>query len=269
MPNLTVAVVGDNTIDRYVGPRGRDYIGGNAVNVAVQLAERGFDVRYFGAVGSDPEGSLIGDELVARGVNVDGLVTLPGPTAMTLLSIDASGDRHIEEERYGVAAEYYPRGAELASMAAADWVQLGMVPRASELRQALRDRRRKVRVGQDCSVSTGYRDLSVAFESADLDRAHTVGSAALSGGAELSVVTLGAHGSIAFSSGAPEVNQPALGVEAIDTTGAGDSFIAGFVATFLQSLDVARAMATGAAWAARTCTHFGGFPQREGRHTPL
>jgi fructoselysine 6-kinase len=268
MPNLTVAVVGDNTIDRYVGPQGRDYVGGNAVNVAVQLAERGIDVRYFGAVGSDPEGAVVGEELQARGVNVDGLVTRSGATGLTLISVDASGERHIDDDRFGVSAQYYPSDAEIAAMAKADWVQIGMVPRATELRRALRDRPRKARVGQDCSVSTGYRYLSVAFQSAGLDDARAVGKAALSGGAELSVVTLGAEGSIAFGGGGREVSQPAVDVEAIDTTGAGDSFIAGFVTAFLQSLDLPRAMATGAAWAARTCTHYGGFPQREGRHSP-
>jgi fructoselysine 6-kinase len=262
MQNLTVAVVGDNTIDRYVGSDGRDYVGGNAVNVAVQLAERGIDVRYFGAVGPDHEGSWIRDELLLRGVNVDGLVTMEGSTALTLISVDDSGDRHIDEERFGVTAQYYPADAEIRSMATADWVQIGMLPRANELRRELRTQRPKVRVGQDCSVSGGYRDLSVAFESAELDRAHAVGETALSKGAPLAVVTLGADGSIAFVGGNGEIKQPAMQVDAIDTTGAGDSFIAGFIAAFLQSLDVPAAMAAGAAWAARTCLHFGGFPQQ-------
>jgi len=255
MQNLTVAVVGDNTIDRYVGPNGRDYVGGNAVNVAVQLAERGIDVRYFG--------SRIHDELVTRGVNVDGLVTMQGPTALTLISVDVSGDRHIDEERFGVTAQYYPTDAEITSMTTADWVQIGMLPRASELRRELRTQRPKVRVGQDCSVSAGYRDLSIAFESTDVEHAHAVGEAALSKGASLAIVTLGADGAIAFTRGDGEIKQPAMQVEAVDTTGAGDSFIAGFVAAFLQSLDVPTAMAAGAAWAARTCSHFGGFPQED------
>jgi len=263
MQNLTVAVVGDNTIDRYVGPNGRDYVGGNAVNVAVQLAERGIDVRYFGAVGPDSEGSRIHDELVTRGVNVDGLVTMQGPTALTLISVDVSGDRHIDEERFGVTAQYYPTDAEITSMTTADWVQIGMLPRASELRRELRTQRPKVRVGQDCSVSAGYRDLSIAFESTDVEHAHAVGEAALSKGASLAIVTLGADGAIAFTRGDGEIKQPAMQVDAVDTTGAGDSFIAGFVAAFLQSLDVPTAMAAGAAWAARTCSHFGGFPQED------
>jgi len=262
MQNLTVAVVGDNTIDRYVGPNGRDYIGGNAVNVAVGLAERGIDVRYFGAVGLDQEGSRIRDELLSRGVNVEGLVTMQGPTALTLISVDAAGDRHIDEEHFGVTAQYYPADADIKSMVTADWVQIGMLPRANELRRQLRTQRPKVRVGQDCSVSAGYRDLSVAFESVDLGHAHAVGETALSKGAALTVVTLGADGSIAFVRGEDEIKQHAMRTEVVDTTGAGDSFIAGFIAVFLQSLDLPAAMAAGSAWAARTCSHFGGFPQR-------
>lgn len=50
-------VVGDNTIDRYLGDSPRDLIGGNALNVAVQPAPAGHDVRYYGAAG--PDGELV------------------------------------------------------------------------------------------------------------------------------------------------------------------------------------------------------------------
>ena len=261
MPHQTVAVVGDNTIDRYVGPGGRDYVGGNAVNVAVQLAERGVDVRYYGAVGTDPEGSRIRDELAHRSVAIDCLTTVAGATALTVISVDGSGERHLDEEFFGVTADYFPTDAEIRAIADADWVQIGMVPRATELRRSLRAIRPKIRIGQDCVVAEGYDHLSVAFESSDVARAQPVAAAALARGAQLAVVTLGPDGSVALGPGGLEVKQPALQVKATDTTGAGDSFIAGFVATFLNSLDVTVAMASGAAWAARTCTHVAGFPQ--------
>jgi fructoselysine 6-kinase len=261
MPNLSVAVVGDNTIDRYLGARQQDYIGGNAVNVAVQLAERGVDVRYYGAVGPDRDGELVRAALATRHVDVDGLITVDGATAVTLIRVDDTGERHLEEERFGVTAEYFPTDTEVAEIAEADWVQIGMLTRASDLRTALRAARRKLRIGQDCSVAAGYRELSVAFKSASAEQGRTEAEAALAGGAALAVVTLGADGALALAANQPELNQHALPIDAVDTTGAGDSFIAGFVASYLQSLDVAAAMASGAAWAARTCTHVGGFPQ--------
>ena len=44
------AAIGDNCIDRYL-PLNQAAVGGNAVNVAVQLALLGQDCGYFGAVG--------------------------------------------------------------------------------------------------------------------------------------------------------------------------------------------------------------------------
>jgi fructoselysine 6-kinase len=266
MPNLTVAVVGDNTIDRYVGPRGCDYVGGNAVNVAVQLAERGLEVQYYGAVGTDREGALIRDTLADRQIDVTGLQSRPGATALTLISVDASGERHLDEEHFGVTAGYHPDEAQIERIADADWVQIGMLSRATELRAALRARRPKIRIGQDCSVAAGYRDLSVAFLSAEPAGAAAAAEAGLREGAELVVTTLGADGAIAFGRHGFTLEQAADPVDAVDTTGAGDSFIAGFVAAYLRSYDLAAAMAAGAAWAARTCTHIGGFPQQPVSH---
>jgi fructoselysine 6-kinase len=261
MPNLTVAVVGDNTIDRYVGRQGGDYVGGNAVNVAVQLAERGYDVHYFGAVGPDAEGDRIRAELVSRGVTPTGLVTLPGATALTVISVDDTGDRHMDSEMFGVTAEYHPSSAALTLIANADWIQIGMLPRATAFRGAVRARRPDARIGQDCSVADGYQDLTVVFESTDTEHAESVAKTALAQGAELVVTTLGAEGATAFGPAGQIVSQPALTVDAVDTTGAGDSFIAGFVASFLEVPDVSAAMTSGAQWAARTCSHFAGFPQ--------
>jgi sugar/nucleoside kinase (ribokinase family) len=264
-----VAVVGDNTIDRYRGTSRQDYVGGNAVNVAVQLAERGLAVRYFGAVGPDPEGDRIRDVLTSRGVDVENLVTLPGKSALTVIRVDPAGDRHIEAEDFGVTAEYFPGEEEIARIASADWVQIGMLPRAGDLRRRLRASRAQLRIGQDCSVSDGYADLTVAFQSAPVSQAPALAAQALANGAGLAVMTLGPDGSTAYGHERLEIHQPALPVRVVDTTGAGDSFIAGFVSAFLGSAGVASALAEGARWAARTCTHIAGFPQPDGEREPV
>ncbi|MCL2781161.1 MAG: PfkB family carbohydrate kinase [Actinomycetia bacterium] len=271
MTRPTVAVIGDNTIDRYVGPAGGDYVGGNAVNVAVQLAEHGFAVHYFGAVGPDQEGERIRDALSVRGVDIEGLVTYPGESALTVIRVDDFGDRHMEEEHFGVTAEYFPSEAAMARIADADWIQIGMLPRADELRRRLRAMSPTLRMGQDCSVSSGYRELAVAFVSGDVISAPSVASRALAGGAQLAVVTHGADGSTAYRAEGGSVHQGIVPVAVVDTTGAGDSFIAGFVAALLRSGALAAAMSEGASWAAQTCSHLGGFrqtgadPPRRGR----
>ena len=256
-----IAVVGDNTIDSYVGRLERRLVGGNAVNCAVQLAARGLEVEYFGAVGDDEPGGVVRRVLMDRGVGCDGLVPMEGDTALTVVRVLPSGDRVFEEEDFGVTARYYPDDERLERIAAADWVHLGMLPRAAELVAALRARRSGVPISQDCAVSAGAAGLSVAFQSAgEQGEPEAVARDLLAGGAMLGVVTRGAQGALAFD-GRTVFHQPALPTEVVDTTGAGDSFISGFIASRLRGEGVPAALAAGAEWAAATCRHLGGFLQ--------
>ncbi|WP_235934191.1 PfkB family carbohydrate kinase, partial [Agromyces humi] len=162
---FVIATVGDNTIDRYVGDESARYTGGNAYNVAAQLAGRGRSVAYFGAVGADADGRTIARGLHRAGIDPVGLVTLAGPTAVTTIRVDG-GDRVFESEEFGVTADYFPSDAHLELLARARWVHVGMLPRADELRTRLAalDRGRPV-VSQDCGVASGFSDLDVAFGS--------------------------------------------------------------------------------------------------------
>jgi fructoselysine 6-kinase len=83
---------------------------------------------------------------------------------------------------------------------------------------------------------------------------------ALDGGAALAVVTCGAAGSRAYD-GETWWSQPALPTDPVDTTGAGDSFIAGFLEARTVGASVGAALLRGAQQAAQTCTHLGGWPQ--------
>ena len=53
------AVVGDNCLDVFLPPAAGSLVGGNAVNVAVQLRSCGRRSHYFGAVGEDAAGAAI------------------------------------------------------------------------------------------------------------------------------------------------------------------------------------------------------------------
>lgn len=251
------AVVGDNTIDRYVGAEQQDLVGGNAVNVAVQLALSGERVRYYGAVADDDDGAFIRAVLLDSGVDVGGLVVLPGKTAVTLIRVLPDGDRVFEREDFGVTADYVPAPEHVQEIADSDWVQLGMLPDAGKLRDQLPD----IRIGQDCAVAAGFDGLAVAFGSVGAEDPSSFARAALEGGAELAVVTRGALGAIAYPASGNPVAVDAAPTQVVDTTGAGDSFIAGFIAARAAGSSVESALADGARWAAVTCEHRGGFPQ--------
>ncbi|MCU1634877.1 MAG: putative carbohydrate kinase [Cryobacterium sp.] len=257
-----VAVVGDNTIDRYVGTAERVFVGGNALNVAVNLVAAGIEAHYYGAIGPDADGHLIRRGLVESGVRTTGLVTLAGRTALTVIRLTADGDRVFESEEFGVTADYFPGTAELEDIARADWVHIGMLPRADDLRDELAARGTRAVVSQDCAVAAGFSRLDVAFGSVGKSEqaARDWAVSALRGGSGSVVVTRGPAGALATDGSVwwYQVAQPA---DVVDTTGAGDSFIAGFIESRLRSRSIARALAVGSRRAAATCGHPGGWPQ--------
>lgn len=261
MNNLSLAAVGDNTVDIYYGADEESFIGGNALNTAVQWSLMGARVGYYGAVGSDDLGFRVRDALVKNKVNTDGLTELPGKTSTTLIRVEPSGDRIIAQDNFEVSATYMPSADDLDEIATRAFVHIGMSSFASRIRNELASR--GVQISQDCAVSEGFEHLDVAFCSAGEEsaEAHAMAREAIDGGAQLAIVTRGADGSIAFD-GRDWFSVPAVEIPAVvDTTGAGDSYIAGFVAARAQGESVLDCMRAGAAVAAKTCQHRGGFPQ--------
>jgi fructoselysine 6-kinase len=259
-----IAAVGDNTIDHYTGQASYSFVGGNALNVAVQLTRLGRPAWYFGAVGPDAAGKRIRDTLAALGIDVSGLVVSPGRTSTSRIRADDEGDRHFEAEDFGVCEAYLPDAAQLERIAQCGAAHIGLMPRAEQIRQWLSSR--GVLVSQDCGVTippAGYRHMGIAFcsqQSAGRP-ARKIAQEAVEGGAELAVVTCGGNGSIAFD-GQTWWQADAWPVKVVDTTGAGDAYAAGFLHARLAGADTGQAMTAAAEHAAQACTHYGAWPQQ-------
>lgn len=263
---LAFATVGDNCIDRYLPPVDRSLVGGNAVNVAVNLSRAGQAAAYFGAVGDDEEGARTRAMLTRNGVDVRSLRTIAGGrTSVTVIATGPDGDRRFVAEDFGVCRGYRPDDADMARLMAMAHVHLGWLDDGGATRRALA--RAGVSVSQDLSVNAEPQNISpeglaVAFVSCDgADaEARRLAEATLARGARLAVIMRGARGSLALSE-AGVTQGAALAVTVNDTTGAGDSFIAGFLAARLAGRSLAQCLAEGHEAAARTCQVFGGFAQ--------
>ncbi|MCP4381374.1 MAG: fructoselysine 6-kinase [Hyphomicrobiales bacterium] len=263
MPDF--ATVGDNCIDRYGPPIGRSVVGGNAVNVAVQLARLGCAAAYFGAIGDDADGRRTVSVLAANGVDGSAIRVAPTVTAYTEIAVDSDGERHMVHEEFGACAGYRPSAADLKHILGAGHVHIGWLNDGGTLRRRLVGE--GVSVSQDISVNAeaknrGVDGLDIAFASAGSDRARAEALIAdlLKEGAKLAVVTCGVLGSLA-SDGQTRAEATIRAVPVVDTTGAGDSFIAGFLSARRGGKDLAACLATGRDVSAQTCTHLGGFPQ--------
>lgn len=265
MKSFRFAAVGDNCIDRFRPPVSKALVGGNAVNVAVQLARLGQVSFYFGAVGPDEAGHWTRDLLAQNGVDVTYLNERTGITAYTDIEVLPSGERVFAYEDFGVCAGYRPDEAEIAVLKTMDHVHIGWMDDGGALRRTLAAA--GVSVSQDISVNAdpanlGTEGLSIAFASAGSeDGAADVQLERLLGdGVPLAVVTRGSKGSV-VSDGTARFEVGIKPVEVVDTTGAGDSFIAGFLAFRIAGKPLPDCLAAGRDQASLTCTHVGGFPQ--------
>jgi fructoselysine 6-kinase len=263
---LRIAAVGDNCLDRFLAPRNTSLVGGNAVNVAVHLARLGADALYCGAVGDDAAGQRIVASLAENGVDTRFAVRRAGlPTAYTDIAVDSAGERRFLAEEFGACAGYVPAPECLEDLRRMDHVHIGWLDDGGALKRELRQA--GVGVSQDLSVNAAPEnltssDLSIVFISADAPDKSA--RAALRGlvdaGAAIAIATCGAQGSLAWD-GRNEEQMGVVPAWIVDTTGAGDSFIAGFLFAHLNGAMLANSLAAGARLAAATCGHAGGFPQ--------
>ena len=266
MKRRRIAAVGDNCIDKFLPPIGEALVGGNAINVAVQLAKLGHDISYFGAVGPDVDGRRTRAALIENGVGVAHMQERPGKTAHTDIEVLPSGERVFLFEDFGVCAGYRPSDADLAALKTMDHVHIGWLDDGGALRRALAAA--GVCVSQDISVNAdptnlGVDGLTIAFGSAGEDNAavEAMIDRFLAAGVRVAVVTRGSKGSVAATL-EDRAEAGIRQVDVVDTTGAGDSFIAGFLSAYVGGGSLQEAVEAGRDRAALTCGHVGGFPQQ-------
>ncbi|EYD75558.1 putative sugar kinase protein [Rubellimicrobium mesophilum DSM 19309] len=236
--------------------------------MAVQARRAGVAAAYFGAVGPDDDGDLVRRSLEQEGVDVGGLVVRPGNTSVTQIEVRRDGERVLAHEDFGVCRGYAPDAQMLSRLIQADHVHLGWLDDGGALRRRLALEGRSV--SQDLTVNAdprnlGVEGLTIAFGShpGTADDAERLGREWLGQGARMAVVTRGADGAAVIAAEG-RWHIPAERVDPVDTTGAGDSFIAGFIAAWLRGAPPEAAARSGARQARLTCLHEGGFPQHGG-----
>lgn len=261
--------------------------GGAEGNVAVGLARLGTPVTWLGRVGDDGLGRRVARELRAEGVDVVAIVDGGAPTGLLLKETPVPGRTLVTYHRAGSAgSRLEPADLDGLDLAAGDILHLtGITPALSATASETVDRALELAetVGATISYDVnhrsrlwGDRDAAAVHRRiaarADLvfagddeaallapgagDAAARAEAIAALGPSEV-VVKLGAAGALARLDGV-ETRIPAVELDVVvDTVGAGDAFVAGYLAERLRGLGVEERLATAVRTGAAACLHPG------------
>lgn len=256
--------IGDNTVDVYLA-EGMQYPGGNALNVAVYARRAGAQASYLGCIGGDSRGTLIEQSLIAEGLDVSHVRRLEGPNSFSRICHNGP-DRVFAGGDPGVRACYNLTPKDESFIASHDVVHTSVY---SGLDSSLPRLRRTARLlSYDYSENWGLPgtditmcEVDIAFLSGphrSLSDCEALARHCASQGPAVVVVTRGAEGVLVLVSG-EVILARAEPTTVVDTLGAGDAFIAGFLVSYAQGEPVQNSLRRGTSLAALACTVKGAF----------
>lgn len=235
--------------------------GGAPANVAVAARQLGVPAAMLAALGDDPFGSFLERTLVENGVDVSAVARVPQQTALAFVALGAGGERDFMFYRADpahdrISVEQVEAAFAGATLATVRTLHLGSNSLAARPAKDASERAVELAHAEGVSVSfdVNYRapfwrnageakgaigellpaaelvklsldELELLTGEGDFAAAERFAAGLLGGRARLVCVTLGAAGAWYFTAaGSGSVAAPS--VPSVDTTGAGDAFMA-------------------------------------------
>ena len=243
-------------------------LGGQTASAMVACQQWGLRTRYVGKIGDDIQGEMHRVEFARIGVEAH-LFTAPGcPSQQAFILVDPSGERTVlwkRDSRLTLLRDELQRSWIIsarmllldghdteAATQAAQWAHGAGVPVVADL-DDLYEGYEKLLPNIDYLITS--RDIPSRLTTAS-DLRESLPKVALRYHCKLAAATLGSDGVLAWD-GRRFIYAPAYRVEVADTTGAGDTFHAGFIYGFLQHWELQRQLEFACAAAALNCTAVG------------
>lgn len=264
---MRLAAVGSNCIDYYNNvDGGKAFAGGGPVNMAVYTVRIGGEATYIGPVGNDNYGQFMKDSIGANGVDVSHLYIKEGKTAVSQVQL-IDGERVFGDYDEGVLADFSLSDDDIKYIAGYDVVVADLWGKVEEQFQKLKEL--GITTAFDCADRPDDNEAKVAipftdylFFSSDLGDVKEVREKMANiqkQGPKLVIAMLGQEGSLCFDGN----NYYKYGIKTcdnlVDSMGAGDSYIAGFLKGITEGHPIEEAMEQGASTATDTLKYFGAW----------
>jgi ribokinase len=244
--------------------------GGKGANQAVMAAMCGANVHFIGKLGKDVFGDAIADNFNKVGMNVSYVDRSETPTGVAHIWVDGEGENRI----IIIPGANHEIEVSRAVDAINNIPDLNIVIAQCEIKQEVTLAAFKAAKGRGCTTilnpapfeklsqelidlcdwiipnETEFRELHGQLPTSDeILKSFRPG--------KNSIVTVGSQGAIFIDSEGSLVKCPAPQTKAVDTTGAGDSFVGSFAYALAKGDDPATAMSFGVKVASRSVTKKG------------
>ncbi|MBD1382612.1 PfkB family carbohydrate kinase [Metabacillus arenae] len=265
---MKLIAIGDNVVDIYKD-RNEMFPGGNALNVAVLARQYGAaETAFIGIVGDDVEGGHIVESLKSNHVDISKIRKAYGESGKAYVDLNDEGDRifvcsnkggiqskiklRLSQEDYEYIKDYDVLHTSIYSNLDEELPQLQkLLPISYDFSNHFTEETLK----KVCPYITFAFVSGSDFSDQEIEDLilfiHKLGTLNV-------IVTRGSKGIIMSN----QHNRFLQGIEkanVIDTLGAGDSFIAGFLTSYLDGFSVKHSLKVGAVKAALTCEVNGAF----------
>ena len=256
--------------------------GGAAGNVAAWLTRTDARATIVGHVGDDLAGSAIVSEFNALGVRHNNLVIDNGHSGVVVVLVDPTGERTMFPDNganSGLKLTDLPSLDEYNAIYLSGYSPLDPLSLPGVKEMIARIHLAALPIFFDPASVGGMKDVALEEvlswlplmdvlllneeESAYLTGTDDVKKALdiLLESLKVVVIKRGPHGAIGKIRGASAIEVPANPTIVVDTTGAGDSFAAGFIASFVRDGDLQSALESGAHVAAHCVSIVGARPR--------
>ncbi|GDX32534.1 ribokinase [Actinomycetes bacterium] len=255
--------------------------GGGAATTAAWLAHLGEDVHLIGALGDDLFATMFREALTGLGVHLHASKIRGTATGTCIVLVDATGERtmlpdpganqaldvdQLTDSLFTAGAHLHLSGYTLLNSATRGVGQVALTrARARQLTSSMD-------LASAAPIAVSRAPIWAALDQVDVLLANSHEATALTGLADTNaamaalaeavetvVIKCGPDGAVA-AQGHLRYAVPALPAKVIDTTGAGDAFAAGFLASWCAGRELPEAVAAGVAQATRTLGRVGGGP---------
>lgn len=241
---IRVIGVGDNVVDRYLH-KGIMYPGGNALNFSVYAKQSGIDAGYLGVFGNDIAGKHIASVLKKLDIGISHCRFEDGENGRSSINL-INGDRVISEDNHGGVSKDFPivlNEEDLKYIKTFDVVHTSIYSYMEKEIEKIRaigvpvsfdfsDLWDKEYLERVCP-NTDFSLLSCG--DMDEEEIKQLLQSIIQMGSKIVIATMGKKGAMIYNGRKYYKKEPYnLGAKVVDTLGAGDSFLTGFLLAYID-----------------------------------